>query len=150
MKPYDLTTSFVQIVDADASQAREVLALIDPMRSLADRLSELGLDDRALWTKGSEELTYSLIWRFGADGGTARLDWRLSVDSDAAGRTVLGVRLAGRGSDAAARNRVLSSWLLLEELAESHTRRLARTLDGYVNGDEQETELARQALRAVG
>jgi tetratricopeptide (TPR) repeat protein len=45
------------------------------------------------------------------------------------GRTVLTVKLSGRGSDSAARARVLASWTLLEELAQAHTRRLARTLD---------------------
>ena len=55
--------------------AREVLAQIDPMRSLADRLSALGLDDRAIWSKTARELAYALVWRFGATGH-ARLDWR--------------------------------------------------------------------------
>jgi allantoate deiminase len=40
---------------------------------------------------------------------------------------VLTVKLSGRGSDSAARARVLASWTLLEELAQAHTRRLART-----------------------
>src|SRR6478752_5146589 len=103
----DVTSSFIQIVDVDPSQAREVLSSINPMRSLADRLSALGLDDRAMWARGSEELSYQLVWRF-------------SVHTDGAGRTVLGVRLEGRGSDTKARSRMLSSWTFLEELAESH------------------------------
>jgi hypothetical protein len=152
MKPYDVTSSFVQIVDAEPWEAREVLTRIDAMRSLADRLSALGLDDRAMWANGCRELTYRLVWRFGADGESAMLDWRLSVDSDAAGRTVLTVKLAGRGSDEAARARVLSSWMLLEELAENHTRRLARTVDEFVNADDYEYELEFDwpQLRATG
>jgi hypothetical protein len=140
MEPYDVTSSFVQIVDAEPWEAREVLTRIDPMRSLADRLSALGLDDRAMWANGCQELTYRLVWRFGSNGESAMLDWRLSVERDAAGRTVLTVKLAGRGSDPAARARVLSSWMLLEELAESHTRRLARTVDEFVNADDYEYE----------
>jgi hypothetical protein len=146
MNPNDVTSSFVQIVDVEARQAREVLTQIDPMRSLADRLSALGLDDRAIWCPGSDELSYRLIWRF-ADGETARLLWRLSVQTDGAGRTMLTVRLGGRGSNAAARSRMLASWTLLEELADGHTRRLARTLDDYANADEY--DVSRPRLRAV-
>jgi hypothetical protein len=134
----DVTSSFVQIVDVDPRQAREVLAQINPMRSLADRLSALGLDDRAMWARGSEELSYQLVWRFGADGGHAKLVWRLSVHTDGVGRTVLNVRVDGRGSDTDARTRLLKSWTFLEELAESHAQRLARTLDDFVNAGEND------------
>jgi len=143
----DVTSSFVQIVDVDPSQAREVLSSINPMRSLADRLSALGLDDRAMWARGSEELSYQLVWRFGADGGHAKLVWRLSVHADGAGRTVLGVRLEGRGSDTKARSRMLSSWTFLEELAESHARRLARTVDDFVNAREDDAYEEQPAAR---
>jgi hypothetical protein len=136
----DVTSSFVKIVDVDPEQAREVLTKINPMRSLADRLSALGLDDRAMWARGSEELSYQLVWRFGADGGHAKLVWRLSVHTDGAGRTALSVRLEGRGSDANARARMLASWTFLEELAESHTHRLARTVDDFVNAEEYEEQ----------
>ena len=132
----DVTSSFVKIVDVEPEQAREVLARINPMRSLADRLSALGLDDRAMWARGSEELSYQLVWRFGADGGHAKLVWRLAVHTDGAGRTVLSVKLEGRGSDTKARSRMLSSWTFLEELAENHAQRLARTLDDFVDADE--------------
>jgi hypothetical protein len=140
MKPYDVTSSFAQVVDVEPREAREVLTRIHPMRTLADRLSALGLDDRAMWTADGEELTYSLVWRFGNEGGSARFDWHFSVDRNAAGRTVLTVKLGGRGSDPDSRARVLSSWLLLEELAENHARRLARTLDDYANADDYEHE----------
>ena len=145
---YDITSSFTQTVDAGSREAREVLGEIDPMRSLADRLSALGLDDRALWSEGSEELSYRLIWRFGTDGGNALFDWRLSVSTDGAGNTALTLKLAGRGSDPEARSRVLSSWPLLEELAEGHTRRLARALNDYAS-DDYAYEFARPELRAV-
>ena len=110
-----------------------MLGQIDPMRSLADRLSALGLDDRAIWSK-TGELDYALVWRFAE--GHARLDWRITVDADGAGRTMLTVKLAARGSDPAARARTLAAWTLLEELAQAHTRRLARTLDDYANADD--------------
>ena len=48
---------------------------------------------------------------------------------------MLTVKLAGRGSTTAARGRVLAAWTLLEELAQAHTRRLARSLDDYANAD---------------
>jgi hypothetical protein len=136
MNNYDVSSSFTQIVDADPAKTREVLAQINPMRSLADRLSALGLDDRALWCEGADELSYRLIWRFDADGANALLDWRVSVKPIGTGRTALTLELAGRGSDEAARARTLSSWMLLEELAEAHTHRLARTLDDYANADD--------------
>jgi hypothetical protein len=145
MTSYDVTSSFVHTVDADRDEAREVLAQIDPMRSLADRLSALGLDDRAVWTE-SGELMYSLVWRFGAEGH-ARLDWRIGVEPSAGGRTVLTVKLGGRASNEDAARRLLRSWTLVEELAQAHTRRLARTLDDYANADDYSVAPAR--LRAV-
>ncbi len=145
---YDVSSMFVHVIEADRDRAEEVLATIEPMRSLADRLSAFGLDDRAVWTEGCNRLGYSLIWRFGDDEGHARLDWLLGVDRDGAGRTVLTARLAARGSDAAARRRVLRSWSLVEELAAGHARRLARTLEDY---DVDDSALAAAAtLRAVG
>ena len=142
----DVTSSFVQIVDADREAAKEVLTQIDPMRSLADRLSALGLDDRAIWSQ-TDELSYTLIWRFGADGH-AKLDWQITVASDGRGRTVLALKLSGRGSEPAARSRTLSNWTLLEELAQAHTRRLARLLDDYANSDSYSVAPA-APLRAV-
>jgi len=152
MQPYHVTSSFTRIVHAEPAQAREVLLRIDPMRSLADRLSALGLDDRALWCDGAEELSYRLLWRFGDDQGNAILAWQLSVDSDGSDRATLTARLSGRGSDAGARRRVLASWTLLEELAERQTQRLARAIDDHVDTDEleREDEPARPELRVVG
>ena len=141
---YDVTSSFVQTVDGDRGSAAAVLSRIDPMRSLADRLSALGLDDRAIWSD-SGDLSYTLVWRF--PDGYARLDWRIEVSSDGNGRTMLTLKLAGRGSDAAARARLLAAWTLLEELAQAHTRRLARTLDDYANADDY--GVAPPMLRAV-
>jgi hypothetical protein len=137
---YDVTSSFVQAIDADRDEAYQVLARIDPMRSLADRLSGLGLDDRALWcesvaARGEHERAFSLIWRFDGNGSHARLDWRLRVDEDATGRAVLATKLAARGSDEPSRKRVLQSWLLVEELARGHVRRLGRMLEDYAEDD---------------
>ena len=42
---------------------------------------------------------------------------------------------------------LLSSWTLLEELAESHTRRLARTVDDYVNAAEYDAGEEQPATR---
>jgi hypothetical protein len=146
MTSYDITSSFVHTVDADRDEAREVLAQIDPMRSLADRLSALGLDDRAIWSEAGE-LGYTLVWRFGSEG-YGRFDWRIDVNRDSADRTVLSVRLGARGSTAEARTRVLRSWLLVEELAAGHARRLARMLEEYADEDAYETALSPQ-LRLV-
>ena len=143
----DVTSSFVQIVDVDPSQAREVLSSINPMRSLADRLSALGLDDRAIWSADGE-LGYTLIWRFGDDQGHARLDWKLALQPTGAGRTALTVKLGACGSDPAARIRVLRSWLLFEELAEGHAAGLARTVGAYAEDAPQ--PVAAPQLMAVG
>lgn len=140
----DIASSFVQTLDAERIAATEILGRIDPMRSLADRLSALGLDDRALWSTNGE-LTYSLVWRL--PRGHARIDWRIEVSSDGNGRTMLTLKLTGRGSDAAARGRLLTAWTLLEELAQAHTRRLARMLDDYATADAY--SVAPQQLRAV-
>ena len=146
-RTYDVSSTFVHTIDADQATAQEVLASIDPMRSLADRLSALGLDDRAIWSANGE-LGYSLIWRFGDDQGHARLDWQLTLQPTAAGRAALTVKLGARGSDPDARIRVLRSWLLFEELAEGHAAGLARMIDEYAEDALQ--PVAAPQLVAVG
>ena len=96
---------------------------------------------------GANRIGYQLVWRFGADGGHAKLVWRLAVHTDGAGRTALSLRLEGRGSDMNARSRMLSSWTFLEELAESHTRRLARTVDDLVSAAEYDAGEEQPATR---
>jgi hypothetical protein len=145
-RTYDVSSTFVHTIDADRETAEEVLATTDPMRSLADRLSALGLDDRAIWSANGE-LGYSLIWRFGGDQGHARLDWQLALQPTAAGRTALTVRLGARGSDSDARIRVLRSWLLFEELAEGHAAGLARMIGEYA---EDPQPVAAPQLLAAG
>lgn len=146
-RTYDVSSTFVHTIEADHRTAREILASIDPMRSLADRLSALGLDDRAIWSANGE-LGYSLIWRFGGDRGHARLDWQLALQPTGAGTTALSVRLGARGSDPDARIRVLRSWLLFEELAESHTAGLARMVADHADDAPLSAETPR--LLAVG
>ena len=147
MQTYNVTSSFVQHVDADRAYARKVLAQIEPMRSLADRLSALGLDDRAIWSK-TGELSYTLVWRF--PEGHARLDWQIEVGRYGNGRTMLTVKLAGRGSTTVTRGRLLAAWTLLEELAQAHTRPLARALDDYANADDYSVALAGSAAGKAG
>jgi hypothetical protein len=144
---YDVSSTFVRTIDADRGAAREVLASIDPMRSLADRLSALGLDDRAIWSADGE-LGYTLIWRFGDGRGHARLDWRLTLEPGAGERTTLTVKLGARGSDPDARARVLRSWLLFEELAEGHAAGLARMIAADAEEEPRPVEAPR--LVAVG
>jgi hypothetical protein len=146
-RTYDVSSTFVHAIDADQAKAQEILGSIDPMRSLADRLSALGLDDRAIWSSDGE-LGYTLIWRFGPDRGHARLDWQVELQPIGAGRTTLTVRLGARGSDADARVRALRSWLLFEKLAESHAAGLARMVDDYAEDASQPVEAPR--LLAVG
>ena len=146
-RTHDVTATFVQTIDAGRDSAREVLETIDPMRSLADRLSALGLDDRAIWCINGEQ-AYSLMWRFGADQGHARFDWQLAIESDGADRTTLAVRLAARGSDEGARARVLRSWTLFEQLARGHAAGLARMIEDHA--EEQPVVASRPTLVAVG
>jgi hypothetical protein len=153
---YDVTSTLVQTIETDRDQAYEVLARIDPMRSFANRLAALGVDDRALWCEsngtlgllgsdGRRELRFRLTWRFDDQGRHATVDWRISVDEDAWGGTVLTTRLAARSSDVEARERVLATWLLVEELARGHARRLARAVEDHA--EESVVEVPR--LRAV-
>jgi len=146
-RTYDVSSTFVHTIDADQATAQEVLATTDPMRSLADRLSALGLDDRAIWSADGAK-GYSLIWRFGGDQGHARLDWQLALQPTGAGRTALTVRLGARGSDPDARIRVLRSWLLFEELAEGHAAGLARMIGEYA--EDALRPVAAPQLAAVG
>jgi hypothetical protein len=144
-RTYDMTSTFVRRIDADSDAAEEVLATIDPMRSLVDRLMALGLDDRAIWSTGGE--TNSLIWRFGPDAGHARFDWNVAVETDGAGRTTLSLQVGGRGSDPDARVRVIRAWLLIEELTKGHAARLARMVDDY---EEEPVAAPAPRLVAVG
>ena len=142
----DVTSTFVQMIDADPDTAEEVLATIDPMRSLVDRLMALGLDDRAIWCQ-TDEHTYSLIWRFGPDAGHARIDWKLSVGTSGSGKPMLSLEVGGRGSDPDARVRVLRAWLLVEELSQGHAGRLARMVADY---EEEPAAAPAPRLVAVG
>jgi hypothetical protein len=144
---YDVTSSFARAVDADCGAVEELLGRIDPMRSLADRLSALGLDDRAIWSQ-NDERSYTLVWRF--PEGHARLDWQIEVGRYGNGRTTLTVKLAGRGSTTVTRGRLLAAWTLLEELAQAHTRRLARALDDYANADDYSVARAGSAAGKAG
>jgi hypothetical protein len=140
-RSYDVTSTFVQTIDADPDTAKEVLATIDPMRSVVDRLMALGLDDRVIWSRTGTE-TYSLIWRFGPDAGHARIDWKLAVETDGSERPMLSLRVGGRGSDPDARVRVLRAWLLVDELSKGHAARLAQMVEDYEDEDYQEPSAA--------
>jgi len=145
-RTYDVTSTFVHTIDADPDAAEEVLATIDPMRSLVDRLVALGLDDRAIWCK-TDERTYSLIWRFGPEAGHARIDWKLAVGTSGSGQPMLSLEVGGLGSDPDARVRVLRAWLLVEELSEGHAGRLARLVEDY---EEEPVAAPAPRLMAVG
>jgi hypothetical protein len=142
---YDVTSTFVNTIDVNPEEAYEVLASIDPMRSLADRLSALGLDDHAIWSSGGA-LEHRLIWRFGGDRGHARIDWQIAVERNSRGGTVLTTKVGGRGSDEDARKRILGGWLLVEEMARAHARRLAGMLEEYA---EEDASAAPRPLRLV-
>jgi hypothetical protein len=131
---YDVTSTFVNTIDVDPDEAHEVLASIDPMRTLADRLSALGLDDRAIWSRAGA-LEHRLIWRFGPGRGHVRIDWQIVAERNSRGGTVLTTKVRGHGSDAEARKRVLGGWLLVEEMARAHARRLAGMLEDYAEED---------------
>jgi hypothetical protein len=152
-RTYDVTSSFVRTIDADPGAVEQVLAAADPMRSLVDRLTALGLDDRAIWCRTGRH-AQSLIWRFGPDAGHARIDWKLDVELDGAGRTVLSVQIGGRGSDPDARVRVLRAWLLVEELSRGQLGRLARMVEDYAEEDyadaDEPAASAVPELMAVG
>jgi hypothetical protein len=149
-RSYDVTSTFVQTIDADPDTAKEVLATIDPMRSVVDRLMALGLDDRVIWSRTGTE-TYSLIWRFGPEAGHARIDWKLDVETDGSGRPTLTLQVGGRGSDPDARVRVLRAWLLVEELSKGHAARLAQMVENYEEEDYEEPVAApAPRLMAVG
>jgi hypothetical protein len=145
-RTYDVTSTFVQMIDADPDAAEEVLANIDPMRSLVDRLTALGLDDRAIWCQ-TDRHTYSLVWRFGPDAGHDRIDWKLSVEENGSRRPMLSLQVGGRGSDPDARVRVLRAWLLVEELSQGHAGRLARIVEDY---EEEPVAAPAPRLAAVG
>jgi len=145
-RTYDVTSTFVETIDADPEATEEVLASIEPMRSLVDRLMALGLDDRAIWCR-TDERTYSLIWRFGPEAGHARIDWRLSVGTSGSGKPMLSLEVGGRGSDPDARVRVLRAWLLVEELSQGYAGRLARMVEDY---EEEPVVAPAPRLVAVG
>jgi hypothetical protein len=142
---YDVTSTFVNTIDVNPEEAYEVLASIDPMRTLAGRLSALGLDDHAIWSSGGA-FDHRLIWRFGPGRGHARIDWQLSVERNSRGGTVLTTRVRGRGSDEDARKRILGGWLLVEEMARAHAHRLAGMIEEYA---EEDASVAPQPLRLV-
>jgi hypothetical protein len=157
-KAHDVSSTYVGMIDADPGAAYAALAALDPMRSLATRLSALGIDDRAIWaesphalglveTDGRCELLYSLVWRFGTERQHARLTWRIRLDDDGRGGTRLSIAMQARGSDATSRDRVFAAWPLVETIAIQHAKGLRRAVEDYAD-DPAELEAPR--LRAVG
>ena len=146
-RTYDVSSTFVQMIDVDPDEAEGVLATIEPMRSLVDRLMALGLDDRVIWSRTGAQ-THSLIWRFGPDAGHARIDLKVAVETNGDGRAALSLEIGGRGSDPDARMRVLRAWLLVEELCKGHAGRLARMVEAYTEDEPVAAPAPR--LLAVG
>jgi hypothetical protein len=156
-KDYQLSSTYVATIDAGIEEAYEAFLQIDPMGSLATRLSALGVDDRAIWaesseatgltdTDGARELGFSLLWRFGPPGQTARIGWRVRLDEDGVGRTVLSIVIRGRASDGEAGKRIVAGWPLVETIALQHAKSLRRAVDEYTD-DRFEAEAPRR--RAV-
>jgi hypothetical protein len=142
-KDYRPSSTYVATIDAGIEEAYEALRRIDPMRSLARRLSALGVDDRALWAESSEatgltdadgarELGFALLWRFGPPGQTARIGWRVRLSEDGAGRTVLGIVVRGRASNGEAGERVAAGWPIVEAIALQHAKALRRAVDEHL------------------
>ncbi len=55
-KRYDVTSTYCGTVHADRGAAYGALMRLDPMRSLSNRLSALGIGDRAIWAESSQAL----------------------------------------------------------------------------------------------
>jgi hypothetical protein len=141
---HHLTSTYVATVDADVETAYEAFLAIDPMSSLAGRLSALGVDDRAVWAESSEatgltdadgahELGFSLLWRFGPPGQTARIGWRVRLDEDGVGRTLLTIAVRARASDGEAGRRIVAGWPIVETIALEHAKSLRRAVDEYAD-----------------
>ncbi len=139
-KTYDVTSTYVSTVDVAPRTAYTRLMALDPMRSLATRLSALGIEDRAMWAEspdalglvgsdGNRELLFSLVWRFGESAAHAKLTWRIRLDDDTWGGTAMSVTIRGRGSDPEASRRVLAGWPVVETLALEHARGLRRAVE---------------------
>jgi hypothetical protein len=153
---HHLTSTCVATIDAGIEAGYEAFLAIDPMSSLAKRLSALGVDDRAIWAESSEatgltdadgarELGFSLLWRFGPPGQTARIGWRVRLDEDGAGRTVLTITVRGRASDGEAGKRIVAGWPIVETIALEHAKSLRRAVDEYPGdrfADERPLKLA--------
>jgi hypothetical protein len=156
-KRYDVTTTYCGTVHADRDAAYGALMRLDPMRSLSNHLSALGVGDRAIWagssqalgleaSDGRRELLFGLVWRFGQGAQHAKLTWRVQLDTGARGETHVSVSVRAQGSDAEARNRVLASWPLVESIALQHAKGLRRAIEDHV---DEGSELARPRLRLV-
>jgi hypothetical protein len=141
-KDYHLTSTYVATIDAGIEAASEAFRAIDPMSSLATRLSALGVDDRAVWVESSEatdltdadsacELGFALLWRFGPPGQTARIGRRVRLSEDGAGRTVLSIAIRARASDDEAGKRIVAGWPIVETIALEHAKSLRRAVDEY-------------------
>jgi hypothetical protein len=160
-KDYQLSSTYIATIDSGIEEAYEAFLQIDPMGSLATRLSALGVDDRAIWAEsgeatgltdadGSRELGFSLLWRFGPPGQTARIGWRVRLSEDGVGRTVLSIVIRGRASDGDAGKRIVAGWPLVETIALQHAKSLRRAVDEYAE-DRFAAEAPRrpEVLRAV-
>jgi hypothetical protein len=156
-KDYQLSSTYVATIDAGIEEAYEAFQQIDPMRSLAMRLSALGVDDRALWAESSEatgltdadgahELGFSLLWRFGPPGQTARIGWRVRLSEDGVGRTMLSIAVRARASNGEAGERVVAGWPIVETIALQHAKSLRRAVDEYTADPFEAARPERRAL----
>ena len=150
---HDLTSTYVATIDAGIGAASEALRTIDPMASLAARLSALGVDDRAVWARaasgagdagGASGLGFALLWRFGPSGQTARVAWQIRLSEDGVGRTVLSVGIRARASDHEARSRIAAAWPIVETIALAHARGLHGACEEYA-GDPLPDRAAEEA-----
>ena len=152
-----LTSAFRISIDAGLEAAHDALQAIDPIASLTQRLSALGVDDRAVWvespaaagptdTGGEPDFGFSLLWRFGPPAETAQISWRIRLSEDGVARTLLSILLSAQASNRDADTRLMMSWPMIETIALAHARGLRRAVDEYTDDPYESKQRPRLAL----
>jgi hypothetical protein len=153
---HDAAGTYATKIDADDG-AYEALLALEPMSSLASRLSALGIDARAVSEKTSEtasrgeadgarERRFTILWRPGPRGEIARISWRFRLSESADGATLLSLAVRARAADDAGRKRVVAGWPALEAIALAHAKGLRRAIDDYADDPSEAERPPRPAL----
>ena len=125
-----ITDNVHRYVEGPPDTASAALRRLDPLQSLRDALSVLGLEQRVSVRRtdvpaaeAGDRLSFALTWLL-EDDSPAQVEWTLSVALAGDGGCILSATVRAGTDSPAADRKLLAAWPILGRIAESHTTRL--------------------------